>query len=54
LELESIEEIRNAIKKFDINYNPKILYILVNKNNITRFFKITNDDEKNPKEGTVV
>ena len=30
------------------------MYILVNKNNITRFFKITNEEEKNPKEGTVV
>jgi len=54
LELESIEEIQNAIKVFDANYNPKILYILVNKNNITRFFKINNVEEKNPKEGTVV
>ena len=30
------------------------MYILVNKNNITRFFKTTNEEEKNPKEGTVV
>jgi len=30
------------------------LYILINKNNITRFFKTTNEDGINPKEGIVV
>jgi Piwi domain len=54
LKLENIDEIQNAIKVFDANYNPKILYILVNKNNITRFFKTTNGEDINPKEGTVV
>jgi len=40
--LESEEELKKAIKEFDPNFNPKILYILMNQNNITRFFKITN------------
>ena len=52
--LESEKELYDALKKFDENYNPKVLYILVNKNNITRFFQITQKPEKNPVEGTVV
>ena len=43
-----------AIKKFDQNYEPKILYCLINKNLDTRLFEKVNGTVINPAQGTVV
>ena len=46
--------LQQAIKKFDQNYNPKILYCLLNKRHQTRLFEKVNGEVCNPGPGTVV
>jgi len=45
---------QEAIRKFDQNYNPKMLYVLVNKKHLTRLFEKVNGETCNPGPGTVV
>ena len=44
---------QSAIKEFDMNYNPKILYCLINKKVTTRLFEKLNGEVINPGPGTV-
>jgi aubergine len=53
LEFE-LGEITNAISNFQMDYQPKILYILVDKKINTRFVEKSNDQYLNPAPGTVV
>jgi len=46
--------VTNAIKQIQANYNPKILYCLVDKKINTRLVEKTNDTYSNPAPGTVV
>jgi len=46
--------LQQAIKSFAPNYNPKILYVLLNKKVSTRLFEKVNGVVINPAPGTVV
>lgn len=47
-------ELQTAIKAFAPNYNPKILYVLLNKRVQTRLFERVNNEVINPGPGTCV
>lgn len=46
--------LQSAIKQFDQNYSPKILYVLLNKRVQTRIFEKINGEVINPGKGTAV
>jgi hypothetical protein len=49
-----INQVQEAIKQSAPNYDPKLVYCLVNKKVTTRFFEKTNGHFINPGPGTLV
>ena len=49
-----LSKMQHAIKNFKDGFDPKILYVLVNKETNTRFFEQSGKSVVNPPEGTVV
>jgi hypothetical protein len=49
-----VEYVSNAISNYTQGYNPKILYVLVNKRITHRLFEKDNQGYMNPGPGTVL